>query len=204
MIKNIIFDIGDVLIEYRWYELCMDCGLSKEDAHRVGREIFHNPHWDILDLGTVDFEIIKDAYAKMYPEDEEAIRYFLEHGEDLHIIRDDVWDRAFLLKEQGYKIYLLSNYPEHLFKKHIENERIMDIVDGMAVSSRIHHMKPQREIYDYLINTYGLIPSECIFFDDKEANTEAARKLGMEAVTVTGREQLVGLLDDMINKNREN
>lgn len=200
MIKNIIFDIGDVLIEYRWYELCTDFGLSKEEAHRVGKEIFHNPHWDILDLGTIDFEIIKDAYAKMYPKDEAAIRYFLDHGEDLHIVREDVWDRAFLLKEKGYKIYLLSNYPEHLFKKHIEGSRIMEIVDGMAVSSRIHHMKPHKEIYEYLLKTYDLKPEECIFFDDKKENTEAAKRFGMEAVTITGREQLLGLLDDILTE----
>lgn len=201
MIKNIVFDIGDVLVEYRWYELCMDFGLSREEAHRVGKEIFRNPHWDILDLGTIDFEIIKDAYAKMYPEDEAAIRYFLDHGEDLHIVREEVWDRAFLLKEKGYRIYLLSNYPEHLFKKHIEGSRIMEIVDGMAVSSRIHHMKPHREIYEYLFKTYDLKPEECIFFDDKEENTEAAKTFGMEAVTITGKDQLLTLLDDILGKS---
>lgn len=198
MLRNIIFDIGNVLIDYRWYELAMDFGLSKEEAKRVGAEIFHNPHWDILDLGTIDMEIIIEAYTKMYPEDAEAIRYFLTHGEDLHIVREDVWDKVFLLKERGYKIYLLSNYPEDLFKKHIEGTRLMEVVDGYAVSSKIHHMKPHREIYDYLLNTYELKAEECIFFDDREENTEAARKLGIEAMTVKEKEGLIKKIDKIL------
>lgn len=198
MIKNIVFDIGDVLIEYRWYELCTDMGLSKEEAKRVGKEIFLNPHWDILDLGTIDFEIVKEAYAKMYPQDEEAIRYFLDHGERLHTVREDVWEKIYLLKEKGYRIYLLSNYPEHLFQKHIEGTKLLEIVDGAVISSRIHHMKPHKEIYEYLLGTYRLTPSECIFFDDKEINTEAARSFGMEAVTIHSKAQLLGLIDELL------
>ncbi|MDY4110021.1 MAG: hypothetical protein SOY48_03920 [Eubacterium sp.] len=62
---NIIFDVGDVLLEYRWKQMLMDCGLSEEEAVRVGRELFDDPDdlWHIFDLAVMSDEEILNAYC---------------------------------------------------------------------------------------------------------------------------------------------
>lgn len=63
---NIIFDVGDVLLEYRWKQMLMDCGLSEEEAIRVGHELFddNDDLWHIFDLAIMSDEEILNAYCK--------------------------------------------------------------------------------------------------------------------------------------------
>ena len=59
------------------------------------------------------------------------------------------------------------------------------------ISYQIHHVKPEPEIYQYLLDKYDLKAEDCLFFDDREDNVEAARKLGFSGIVVTGEEQLL-------------
>ena len=81
-IKNIIFDVGDVLLSYRWKYMLMDYGLSEEEAVRIGTEMFDDPEglWGLLDLGTVPQQEIIERYCRKYPADEKVIRWFIEIG----------------------------------------------------------------------------------------------------------------------------
>ena len=97
-----------------------------------------------------------------------AYNLFFEKIEDIVITRSYSagWLRE--LRKRGYKVYLLSNYPEELFKLH-EKQRFDFIhdVDGMGVSGFVKMIKPEPEIYQYILNHYELNPEECIFLDDK-------------------------------------
>lgn len=199
MIKNLIFDVGGVLLDYRWKEMLMDYGLDEENAIRVGTEMFEDEDriWDIFDLAVKSDEEIADMFCKKYPADEEAIRWFIRHGEYMHVARPKVWKKVHELKEKGYKIYLLSNYPESLFKKHTEYADFMDDLDGMMVSYMIHKAKPDEIIYSSLCDKYNLNKSECIFFDDREENVEAAIKYGIKAVRVLSEQMLLGELENI-------
>ena len=75
MIKNLIFDVGGVLLDYRWKEMLMDYGLDEADAVRVGTQMFDDPDrtWSIFDLGTKTDEEIADTFCKKYTDDEEVI-----------------------------------------------------------------------------------------------------------------------------------
>lgn len=194
--KNIVFDVGEVLIEYRWKQMLMDYGLSEEDAIRVGTELFDDPDklWSIFDLGTFSEEEIIAEYCRKHPEDTDAITWFISHGEYMHVPRPAVWKMVRKLKEKGYHLYLLSNYPEGLFKKHTEYADFMENIDGLMVSYMIHKAKPDFAIYQALCDKYHLEKSECLFFDDRSENVMAARKFGMCATLVKSQE---GLLEDL-------
>ncbi|MDD3797377.1 MAG: HAD family phosphatase [Lachnospiraceae bacterium] len=195
-IKNLIFDVGDVLIQYRWKDMLMDCGLSEPDAARIGRELFDDPDrlWSVFDLGTMTEDEVIAEFCRKYPEDAEIISWFIHHGEYMHVPRPAVWKLVYQLKSQGYGIYLLSNYPERLFKKHTEYADFMNDIDGLMVSYMIHKAKPDAAIYEALFQKYDLKPSECMFFDDRAENVQAAKELGMSAVRVMSQE---GLLEDL-------
>ena len=197
MIKNLIFDVGGVLFDYRWKEMFMDYGLDEDNAIRVGTQMFNDPDrtWDIFDLGIKSDEEITDIFCKKYPGDEDVIRWFIRHGEYMQVPRPKVWKKVQELKQKGYKIYILSNYPESLFKKHTEYADFMDDIDGLMVSYMIHKAKPAEDIYKALCDKYGLDRSESIFFDDRSENVEGAVKFGMKSVKILSEQVLLDELD---------
>lgn len=202
-IKNIIFDVGNVLMEYRWRDMLQDIGLSPEEALRVGREMFNDPDglWHTFDLATMTEEEIVEAYERKYPADAWAIRFFITHGEYMHVPRPEIWERVHALKEAGYHIYILSNYPEKLFKKHTEYCDFMQDLDGLVVSYMLNIAKPDPAIYRALLERYGLAAEECLFFDDREENVEGARAVGMQSTPVTGRKMLAEALDEILRRS---
>ena len=181
MIKNIIFDVGDVLLEYRWKDMLKDYGLPDDEAYKVGNLMFNDNLWHEFDLANMTRDEIVGQYLKNYPDYAEVMQWFMTHGELMHVKREDVWEKAQKLKEKGYGIYILSNYSQELFEKHTKDAPFISLADGVVVSYQIHITKPDEKIYRYLLDKYNLKAEECIFFDDREENTEAARKLGIEA-----------------------
>lgn len=184
--KNIIFDIGSVLIGYRWRDMCLDEGWEEEKTDRIGRGFFLNPLWPDFDAGLIGTKELLADITERYPELEEDAGWFISSGKKMIVERPKVWDLAKKLKEKGYRLYLLSNYSEELFKIHTEGLPFLEFVDGGVISYEIHQIKPNPPIYEYLMQKYRLKAEDCLFFDDRPENTEAARKLGMAAVTVEG------------------
>lgn len=199
-IRNIIFDLGDVLLEYRWRDMLRDYGLTPEEAERIGEELFYDPDqlWHVFDLGTLSQEEIITAFERKHPQDAKAIRYFISHGEYMHVPRPEIWERLPRLKAAGYRLYLLSNYPEILFKKHTEYADFMQMLDGMEVSYEHHLSKPDRGIYESLCTRYALDPAACLFYDDRQENVDGAIAYGMQSIRVTGRKMLADELDKLL------
>nr|MCR5031841.1 HAD family phosphatase [Lachnospiraceae bacterium] len=169
-IRNIIFDVGDVLIGYRWQEMMADYGLSPEVGNKVGQLMFRDELWHIFDLGIKTQEEIIDAYKGKYPQYADIMEWFISHGSEMPTGRPKVWKRIHELKEKGYRLYILSNYPEILFHQHTDDKPFIRDMDGIVVSYQMHLAKPDPAIYKYLTDKYALEPNECLFFDDREEN----------------------------------
>lgn len=197
--STIIFDVGDVLMDYRWRAMFLDQGLPEEDVERIGRELFDDPHhiWRQSDLGTATPDDLTRMYSEEYPADSEWFSFFLHHGEYMNIPRPRVWKMIHTLKEDGYRIYLLSNYSKDLFEKHTRYAEFMKDIDGMLVSYMVGLVKPDRAIYEELLRRYALDRGACIFFDDRLDNVEAANADGIHAEQVTGQEMLLGRLREL-------
>ena len=201
MIKNIILDVGEVLLEYRWMDMLMDYGLSHSEAKRIGEELFHKPIWaDGLDGGLLTIESAIEKYTFLHPDDIEVIGWFLQNGELMAVRRPEVWEKLAVFKKKGYNIYILSNYSEELFAKHTKDAGFLNIIDGGIISYQVHLLKPDIRIYKALLKKYNLKAEECMFFDDKEENVNGARRAGMNAVWVTSRAMLNMTLDEMLEK----
>ena len=105
--------------------------------------------------------------------------------------RPAVWEAVNQLKDQGMEVYLLSNYSERFFYKQLTQTTVLPIVDGMVVSFQVHYLKPEKEIYQILLDRYHLKRNESIFFDDRAENVEMSNLLGMDAIQVLSEEQLL-------------
>ena len=198
--KNIIFDVGDVLLDYRWQQMLMDYGLDESEAYRVGRELFDDPDglWHEFDLGVKSQEEIIQEFEQKHPKDAEVIRWFISHGEYMHVARPAIWKLVHQLKEAGYHLYILSNYPEILFKKHTQYADFMDDMEGMVVSYMLHVGKPERVVYQTLCDRYGLNKEECLFFDDRAENVQGAIDFGMRAKRVLSAKGLAVDLEELL------
>ena len=198
--KNIIFDVGDVLLDYRWQQMLMDYGLDESEAYRVGRELFDDPDglWHEYDLGVKSQEEIIQEFEQKHPKDAEVIRWFISHGEYMHVARPAIWKLVHQLKEVGYHLYILSNYPEILFKKHTQYADFMDDMEGMVVSYMLHVGKPERVVYQTLCDRYGLNKEECLFFDDRAENVQGAIDFGMRAKRVLSAKELAADLEELL------
>ena len=198
--KNIIFDVGDVLLDYRWQQMLMDYGLDEAEAYRVGRELFDDPDglWHEYDLAVKSQEEIIQEFEQKHPKDAEVIRWFISHGEYMHVARPAIWKLVHQLKEAGYHLYILSNYPEILFKKHTQYADFMDDMEGMVVSYMLHVGKPERIVYQTLCDRYGLNKEECLFFDDRAENVQGAIDFGMRAKRVLSAKGLAVDLEELL------
>lgn len=199
MIKNIVFDIGMVLVDFRWIDYLRDRGLTEEEIGIVGRETILSPTWKEMDLGArPEEELIKEMKGRLAGLEEKADYLFKDNAE---LVRPFEGNREWFmrLKKEGFSIYLLSNYPKNMFATHAQDSfDFMDLIDGLVVSSHVKLLKPCREIYDKLLETYRLKAEECVFLDDREENTAAAEKLGFRTVTVKNRCQAVNDFDNII------
>ena len=179
MIKNIIFDLGGVLIDHN-PEKTLCSHFSKEDADIVLREIFRNSLWLERDRGVVTSEEIlrlkKDVIpTAIYEKVEEMTTNFFPYMppfEEMYAFVEE-------LKEKGYGIYLLSNVGKefHTVKKDIP---VLELFDGFVASSDYEVVKPEPEIYSILFEKFSLVPEECIFIDDVQKNIDGALKAGMQ------------------------
>ncbi len=171
--------------------------MADSHAEEIGHRMFEDPIWEDFDRGSVDTDELIDHYCGLYPEDSATIKRMILEGERMMVRRDTLWKRIEELKESGFKIFIMSNYSEFLFKKHTEPIPFMDKLDGMVVSYEVHMLKPEPGIYEHILKKYSLVPEECLFFDDRQENVDAAIKMGIQSVQVTSEEMLVKELEKL-------
>jgi len=200
MIRNIVFDIGNVLAAFRWEDYILhDLGFSKEIVQIFGERFIVHPLWDEFDLGVRETDdIIADMKATV-PEYQDEVNVFFERIAD--IVETYPYSRKWIkdLKQKGYRVYLLSNYPRRTFRIH-EREKFdfVDLVDGKVVSGFERLAKPDPRIYQLLLERYRLRAEECVFLDDRRVNIEAATRLGMQGILFTGYEDASRKLEEIL------
>ena len=200
MIKNIVFDIGNVLVDFRWRELMEELHLSKEEQDRFEVSVFGSRWWETLDHGTLDED---EAVRHLTEDNKEYLEAFALVWENRDkLVRPYDYSVKWIqsLKEKGYQVYLLSNYPEKLFTLHTEvgSFPLLEFVDGKVVSGFVKMIKPNEDIYEYLLKQYDLKAEESVFIDDREDNVEGARHVGMQGIVFNSYEQACRDLETLL------
>ena len=190
MIKNIVFDIGNVLAQVRYNEYVRDLGIAPEKQDRVAKATAEGPYWSLMDKGVLTSEQTMLNCIALDPGVEPEIRLFFKDMHELVVEYPDACEWIESLKSRGLKIYLLSNYSKENFEMAEKDGlfKFLKLADGRVVSYQVRMLKPDPAIYNLLFEKYGLDPKECVFLDDSPRNVEAAEKLGMRGVLVDDRE----------------
>lgn len=179
MIRNVIFDMGGVLIQFDREYFIRKLGVAAEDEQILMNEVFRSLEWARLDRGSITEPDAIAAMCERLPRRLHAAAADLVSRWDLPIRpMEGMAELAKELKDGGYGVYLLSN----AFLRQREYwPRIpaSEFFDGTLISAEVKLVKPQPEIYGLLCGKFGLTPSECFMIDDVPQNIEGAFEAGM-------------------------
>lgn len=180
MIKNIIFDLGNVIISFNQNKIISNFTQKEEEIKYICDEIFHAPEWELMDLGNITndeaIEIINKRNGYKY---QKLTENFLHEWYKKRLFNNDVIKVAKDLSKKGYKLFVLSNMANSTYEYLRKNE-FFSLCSGIIISAYEHVLKPDKKIYRLLLERYNLNAEECFFIDDREENIIAGEKLGMK------------------------
>jgi len=185
MIKNVIFDLGNVLLNFKPETFLLRYTTDEQFIRKFISKVIRNKIWFNLDRGTISLEKAKKEFIRKYPEDNSFLITFFEHWtEMLTPIQENV-KILYDLKASDYNTYILSNFIEEAFEIIEKKYNFFSLFDGKIISGQVKVIKPEIEIYQKLIDKYKLIPEQCVFIDDIPTFLSRARKLNMKTILFT-------------------
>ncbi|MCQ2064937.1 MAG: HAD family phosphatase [Bacteroidaceae bacterium] len=187
MLKNVIFDYGNVLIDWSpWYLFLPHFGGDESKCRHFVENICSREWFTRIDRG----ESMDSCIAQLQSQ-------YPEYAQDIALFRDRWFDMCHgeipgmqqlidSLKAQGVGVFGLSNWPAETFSRAREKFHVLGSIDRYVISSHVGLAKPDPAIYRLLMDRYGLEPSECVFVDDRTDNVNAAVSLGMHGILFEG------------------
>ncbi len=186
MIKNIIFDCGKVIMQYDEKYISSFFTDDKEDIELLAKVAMHRKYWNAFDEGKLTEDVYLSEVKKELPERlhaavEKLCAEWTSHMPPVEGIESVIAE----IKASGKGLYLLSNFNQRL-RTELHLAPSLLLFDGLVISGEIGMVKPNENIYRYLLDTYKLDPTECIFVDDRDDNIEAGEKLGIKGYLFDG------------------
>lgn len=200
MISTIVFDIGNVLVDYCWRDHIRGMGYEGETAERIGKAMMQSPVWNELDRGIWTDEELLAGFIANDPGMEEQIRRVFSDLSTLVRERSgsSSWVRS--LKAEGYRVYYLSNFSGRVKREAADQLSFLNEMDGGIMSYAVRMIKPDPGIYRKLFDRYGITAEESVFLDDSPANVETAEKLRMHGILVESQEQAKKELEELLRR----
>jgi len=192
MIKNVIFDLGRVLINFDPETYLKELGLNIEERKIYLDDIFKGSEWLDLDRGIINEEQAIEKIVSKGRIREEEVRKVLD--ERIHFFTELNLNSPLVkkVKDNGYKLYILSNFPKIPFEILFKKYEFFRNFDGGVISYEkgVNVIKPDSRIYDILLNKYNLLPEETVFIDDTLVNIEKAEKYGITGIHLPDHKEL--------------
>ena len=201
MIKNLVFDFGNVLIE--WNPAKILAAFVKEEARkRVEAAIFDSGLWAQTDTGQLTLKSAIQAAQTLldscYSATVEAIfTHWYETVDVYHQLQEKIFEWAQL----GYGIYILSTTSEIFYA--VENAGLLPmtkVLTGKILSYEVGFAKPDKSIYQKLLAQYALQANQCVFIDDLQINLDVAKSLGFETILATSEQQNIIAIEELLKK----
>jgi len=179
---NLVFDLGGVVV--RWDPEAIIAGVfsDAETRKRAKAGVFEHADWLALDRGTLGREEAIARAAQRTGISTEAMQRLLHAVPSSLVVFPETVELLYRLKRNGYPLYCLSNMHfasiEYLESQHT----FWEVFAGQVISCRLQLCKPERGIYEHLLETYALEPEQTVFIDDVQKNLDAAASVGIRTI----------------------
>lgn len=189
-IKNYIFDLGNVLVQFDPIALTAPYVQDPDTRELISQTAFDRLYWDRLDLGTITDEELKAACHTRLPRNlhglcDNAYDHWVENLTPFPGMQELLLD----VKAAGNRIFLLSNISIGFTEQYRQVPMLRELLshfDGLVFSGPLGIVKPSKEIFLHLLETYGLQPEETIFIDDSAKNVAGAQAVGIHGYHFDG------------------
>jgi putative hydrolase of the HAD superfamily len=198
MVKNVIFDLGGVVIEWNPDRILAGYYADPEMRTIMKTALFLHPDWLQLDRGTLhEADLLVRAAGRTGRPAAELSGLLDAMRESLHTKAETV---ALLekLSARNVPLYCLSNMSSDIFAYLRGRHSFWGVFRGIVISGDIQMVKPEREIFEFLLQRYGLVAAQTVFVDDNASNIEAARELGIHPVWFKNARQCELELDELL------
>ena len=200
MIKNLVFDLGNVLIEWNSEKILTYFEPEKERRQVLRQAIFESGVWHQTDKGELSLkEACEEVLTQLDASYHSAIKNIFYHWYEVVYVYSDLQERIRLWVAQDYRIYILSTTCEIFY--HIEKAGLLPLyplLSGYILSSEVGVVKPEAEIYQKLFKKYNLDPVESVFIDDIQANLDTAAELGFETILSTSETENIRAMETLL------
>jgi putative hydrolase of the HAD superfamily len=201
MIKNIVFDLGGVVLDLN-YNLNIESRNYDKKLVDLLKSIYISEEWSNLDKGIYAIEDLIEIFCARNPEYAKEIEDVIgDDVKNVFPIRKNTVEFVKDLKSQGYNIYILSNIFEKVIEYVTGNKDFYENVSGEIFSNRVKMIKPNKDIYLELLEKYRLNPDETIFIDDKISNIDTANLLHIRGIVFTNLEDTKEKVYEIIKKS---
>jgi 2-haloacid dehalogenase len=199
MIKNIVFDFGNVLIDWDPRSLFSKLFSTRQELDNFMRNSWNIAEWnDPLDRGDL-LEKTRLALLDRHPSLEREINaYFSRYLETIGSPNYDTIELLYDLQARGYATYGLTNWGLETFSLVRRNLHFFDTFRGIVISGVEKIIKPDPRIYKLLLERYSLTAGETVFIDDREVNLVPARSLGIHTILFTSAQQVREELNELL------
>lgn len=202
MIRNIVFDLGNVLISFKPAEYLIRKNHPEDKRMKILADVFGSREWQMLDNGDITANDAIERICRSSSLSREEITSIFETRHEIFYPLQTNVSLLHVLKKAGYGLYFLSNFPADLWHhiRTIEAGKydFFRYFDGGIISAEVRASKPDPGIYKIFLENYGLKAEECFYIDDLEINVQAALSAGMKGVVTHGKEDVRDLLAEFI------
>ena len=191
VIKNIVFDIGNVVVRWDPLLIAERTFGSGEVAKARCDAIFRHPLWLSLNRGELSEPEAKAAYQSALGFASEQLDELFFHIKDSQALRNNTIALMQALKADGFRLFALTDNVHEIVDYLRTTYQFWDLFENATVSAEVGVLKPSQEIFEHLLQSNALVPEETVFFDDVPANVDGAKRVGLHAFVFTNASQAI-------------
>jgi putative hydrolase of the HAD superfamily len=192
VIKNVIFDVGNVFVTWSPNEIverCFALPRGSDENLRRAQALFRSSLWMSLNRGELTQREAEQAYQAQFGLSDEQTKTLFFHIMDHLEIIDGTEEIAHRLRKSGYRVFALTDNVSEIVAYLKNRHQFWTVFEGTVISAEIGILKPDPAIFRHAMEKFNLLAEETVFFDDVKANVDGASSIGIKArlFTTPGR-----------------
>lgn len=179
--NNVIFDFGNVMIDWRPFRSLSHIFDSECQMERVFAQIgFYD--WNLEQDRGESRELGLKRMERAQPRHYHVFQSYVDRLDEAHkVVIPGTIEIVHSLHEKGVRLFGLTNATNEAYNSMRRAAPIINAMEDVVVSANVGMVKPEIGIYELLLARNKICPEEALFIDDREDNCQAAEAVGLSA-----------------------